>query len=768
MDRTYYRLRDSSPPTRSTPPSVSTAAAVLDELDSPDFLETHALRTDGGLYRTHLFLDGVHCAACVWLVERLPFHVEGVESARLNLPRARLTVEWNPEKVCLSEVASWLARFGYPVLPRIDGHNAPESGEERRLLIRMGVSWALAGNIMLIALALYSGLAEDRGTMLTAARWLSLLLAIPSVVYGGGLFFRRAWMSIRLSWAERTVRHLHMDTPISAGILTGFLASAWATVSGNGDVWFDSVAVLIAALLTARWLQLRARRLAGDSSEQLLALLPTMARRRDPDGTTHRVRADDLEPGTLVVVRPGELIPVDGVVHEGDSLVGSAILTGESRPLHASVGSLVYAGTTNEQSDLVVRVGSVGSGTRIGSLLSWVADQRNEAAPIVSLADRLGGWFTVTVLLLAVVTGIGWMILGDGNATAHVVALLVITCPCALGMATPLAMAVGLGRAARRGLFIKSEAVVERARTITTVVLDKTGTVTEGRMRVESVIGAADAVILAAAVEAGLSHPIAAAFAAATDGQALPAATAVRQTPASGVEGTVQGQTVRVGRPDWVSDAAPPPELLAAAGSMASAGKTPVAISVDGQAVAVVAIADPIRPDAEALVHRLSPRIRFILCSGDDEATTLDVGRRIGLDAASCLGRQRPEDKLALVQQLMRDGQQVLVVGDGVNDAGALQAATIGLAVAGGSAASQLAADVHATRPGLGAVHDLIVDSGRIMRVIHRNLGLSLGYNVLGAVLAIAGFVTPLVAAVAMPVSSFIVVLSSIFQRTFR
>jgi Cu2+-exporting ATPase len=641
------------------------------------------------------------------------------------------------------------------------------------LLIRMGITWALAGNIMLIAFALYSGLDADAGSLLTSARWLSLLLAVPAVFYGGSVFLRRAWFSVRLAVAARSPRHLHMDTPISVGILAGFAASAWATVSGSGEIWFDSIAVLIAALLSARWLQLRARRLAGNSSEELLALLPTLAWRVDPDGSTRRVRADDLAPGDRVLVRPGELIPVDGIVEEGSSLLGNAVLTGESRPVRVQAGASVFAGTTNETESLTIQVRSTGAATRIGGLLAWVAEDhpspRTHRTDAVDAVDRIGGWFTVTVLSLAAVTGVLWSVLEPDAALSHVIALLVITCPCALGMATPLATAIGLGRAARRGLFIKDESTLSRAGMIDTVVLDKTGTVTAGRMTIEEVAGAADAVRLAAPLEAHVMHPIAAAFAAATDGVDLPAATGVRQAPSQGVSGTVDGRSLRVGRPDWVASRdAWPDDLRQAADRMASSGRTPVGISVDGHPVAVVAIADPVLPDAAAFLARLAPHYRILLCSGDDPHTTRDVGSRLGLSASACLGGYLPEEKRTLVRDLQSRGHGVLVVGDGVNDAGALQAADIGMAVAGGSAASQMAADVFTTRPGLAAVSELLVESRGVTAIIRRNLGLSLGYNVLGAGLAMGGMVTPLVAAIAMPASSFAVVLSSIFQRTFR
>ncbi len=777
LDATYYRLKESSPAVgRLRPPSSSAPESLLQELDSPDFMEQHAVPLDGGRYRTDLYLDGVHCAACVWLVERLPQEVDGAYSARLQLARGRLTLTWNPREVALSDIARWLARFGYPVEPRVPGRGESQSGAsraERGLLVRVGVAWALAGNVMLLAFALYGGLDSDATGLGSAARWLSLLLAVPAVVYGGGVFFRRAVSSLRVAARARSLRHIHMDTPISAGILTGFVYSAWATITGSGEIWFDSITVLIAALLTARWLQLRAQRLAGDTSDRLLALVPSVARRQMADGRTERVQADDLVAGHLVRVEPGELIPVDGSVADGESHVGHAVLTGESRPVFVRPGTTVFAGTINETSPLTIQVARTGPRTRIGSLVSWVSEPGG-ASPasrpgLLGAANALGGWFSISVLALASISAVAWSVIDPARAVSHVVALLVITCPCALGMATPLALAVGLGRAARRGLFIKGERILERATSITAVILDKTGTITEGAMRIDAFEGTIGAMLFAASVETGLSHPIARAFTAWADGRPLEPATGVHLVPSTGIEARVDGQRVRVGRPAWILDSATVPKSLeGAAARMAAGGRTPVAVEIDGMLAAVVAITDPVRPDARATIDWLSARTEVWICSGDDKATTAHVASRVGVTAGRAIGAASPERKKQLVEALQDEGHHVLVVGDGVNDTPALRAADIGLAVADGSAASRMAAHVYVTRPGLGAARDLIEHATRVVGVVRRNLTFSLAYNVMGAGAALVGLVTPLLAAVAMPISSFVVVLSSLKSHKTR
>ncbi|GIV58337.1 MAG: copper-translocating P-type ATPase [Rhodothermaceae bacterium] len=774
---TFYRLKAVGGTAPATPAATEIDPLVRSEFDSEAFLAKHTRTEDDGTRSADLFLDGVHCAACVWLVERLPYSVDGVVSARLDLPRARLSVRWDPARTRLSAVADWLARVGYAPHPARAAGASGRTEAERRLLVKMGVCWALAGNVMLLAFTLYVGL--DRSLevgLAAAARWLSLALALPAVLYGGSEFFRRAWASVRHAVQTRSLRHLHMDTPIALGILVGFMHSTWATVTGQGEVWFDSITVLIAALLTARWLQLRSRRLAGDATERLLALLPSMVRRvRPEDGTEEIVPAEAVRPGDVVAVPPGEVIPVDGVVADGRSTVNNAVLTGESRPEDVAAGAAVTAGATNLTAPLRVTVQAAGDATRVGRLLAWVRDAEAHRAPVVLLADRLGGFFVLTVLALAALTAGLWLWLAPAMAARHVVALLVITCPCALGMATPLAMAVASGKAARAGIFVKSEAALERLPRVDAVVLDKTGTLTEGRLTLTAFEGDARALDLAAALETQSNHPLAAALLEARrrpgfDPQALPLDD-VEAVAGSGIRGRVDGHAVVVGRPDWVAaQAGPcPAALVRALSTAAGAGHTPVAVAVDGVMAAALAFGDRLRDDSRAVLDALRAEGRTVyLLSGDHPKVVQAVADALALPPGHAHGGVGPEDKQAFVERLRQAGHTVAMVGDGVNDAAALQAADVGIAVHGGSTASLVAADVFMTCGGLQPVADLFAGAARVMGVIRRNLGISLVYNLAGAAAAMAGLVNPLVAAVAMPASSLVVVVSSILQRSFR
>jgi len=739
-------------------------------MDRSEFIEESTQPAEGGR-SVDLFLDGVHCAACVWLVERLPYEMEGVSAARLNLPRARLELTFDPEHVRLSDVGRWLARFGYAARPsRPDAGTA--SAAERSLLIRMGVAWALAGNIMLVAFALYSGLdADPTAPLASAARWFSLALMIPAVTYGAAPFFRRAGASLRSAWRAKSLRHLHLDTPISLGILVGVGQSTWATVTGSGEVWFDSVAVLIAALLTARWIQLRSRRLAGEASDRLLALVPRVARRVDAEGILAVVDVDDLQPGDLVEVPAGEVLPVDGIVESGESRLDRAALTGEARPEPVTVASSVEAGTTNLIAPLRIRTRAVGEQTRVGRLLAWVEKGEVRRAPVVLWADRVGGVFVLAVLALAAFTATLWLWLDPAQMPAHVAALLVITCPCALGMATPLALAVASGRAARAGIFVKSDEAVQQLTRIDTVVLDKTGTLTEGRMAVASATGDLADLERVAALEEHVTHPVAEAIVQAF-GADIGLVSCVEAEAGAGVRGLVDSCAVVVGRPDWVVEQAAlpmPQEIASSLQEVTAHGLTPVVALVDGRWAAVLGIGDRLRPEAADLVRQLEADGASVhILSGDHPAAVAHVASALGIDPSHAHGGVSPEAKREAIEALQADGGTVLMVGDGVNDAAALRQADVGAAVGGGTTAALVAADLFLTRRGIAPLLDALGGSRSAMRTVRVLLTLSLGYNVLGAAAAVAGWVTPLVAAAAMPVSSLLVVGLALLQPSFR
>jgi Cu2+-exporting ATPase len=763
LDDTFYRLRDvrSNVEIHAAGPGPDTL--FLAELDSAPFLATHSqVLADG--YREGTFqLEGIHCAGCVWLVEQMPHLMPGVAEARLNLVRGRLRLRWDPARVLLSDAARWLGRFGYRLQP-ITIEPAGASDTERRQLRRVGAAWALAGNVMLLAFAEYAGLDAAAEPQLAAgARGLSFALTGVALVHGGRPFFTAAWQAIRTSVRRRSLRHIHMDTPIALGVLVAFLQSGWITLKGDpGGVWFDSISVLIAALLTARWLQFRSLRWAKEAADRLLRLIPVMARRVVDGAERTLVPCTSLAAGDTIEVLAGEVVPVDGSVVAGHSAVDQAALTGESRPVTVGMGAPVAAGVINRSGDLLVRVSAAGEETRLGRLLTWVDRSATDRAPTPYLVDRIGAYFVLAVLGLTAVTGAVWAALDPSRAVFHMVALLVITCPCALAMTTPLSLAVATGRAARRGVFVKHEGVFQTIHEADTVVFDKTGTLTAGRLRIVDLEGDPEALIAAGVLEQGLTHPVASAFAE----YGLGAKPSVRHAvPGHGVEGKVDGRQVRVGRPEWAFASGDVTGVFESAiDTYSRHGHVTIGIAVDGRPAAVVGLADTVRPEAKALLDRLRASGKTIrLLSGDHPNVVRFVADRLGIPASDAFAHETPEDKLALVQRWEKEGRRVVMVGDGVNDAAALRAASLGIAVAGTLSPGFSAADVYTSRDGLAGVAYLAIASGEVVRRIRLALGFSLAYNLAGAAAAMAGLVHPLLAALAMPVSSLLVaVLASV------
>jgi Cu2+-exporting ATPase len=771
----FYRVRQR---TGSEPVPARTSGRRFAELDHPEALARHTEAAGPGLLRAELYLEGVHCAACVWLVERLPRVVPGVVEARLALRRSVVHVVWDATRTSFSAVALGLDRLGYTPHPVRGGDaQAARSREDRRALVRLGVAGAAAGNVMLLAVALYagesSGMASPHEQLL---RWASAAIGLFALVWPGAVFFRGAWAAMR-------TRTPHMDVPIALGLGTGGIAGAVNVARGVGDIYFDSLAVLVFLLLVGRWLQGRQQRRAADAVRLLFSLVPSVARRIRPgadgvDGAevVEEVPVEAIVRGDVVEVAAGQPVPVDGEVVAGRSDVDASLLTGESRPIPAVEGEPIAAGTVNLTAPLRVRACATGADTRMGRLMELVEECTRGKAPIVRLADRISGWFVAVVTLLALGTFAAWSVFAPAHAVDHTVALLIVSCPCALGLATPLALVVAVGRAARRDVLIKGGGVVEAlGRSRGTLLLDKTGTITEGRMALACWEGATWARRLVAALERDARHPVGRALAEAgveppgAGGDRRPAVGDVVLHPDGGVEGTVDGRRVLVGAPALLERqlGGLPPATLAAVERVARRALTPVVVAVDGAVEAVAGVGDRVRQDAREAVARLRGMgWRVGILTGDHEAVAHAVAREVGVETSRVHGGVTPEEKLARVERALAEGP-VVMVGDGVNDAAALAAATVGVAVHGGAEASLAAADVYVGRPGLLPLVELAHASGRTLSVIRRCLVASLGYNALAVGLAAAGLINPLVAALLMPASSLTVISLAVGARTF-
>lgn len=756
----YYRLRagDESP---DRPASVT--GRSYEELDDATFQSMYVRPAADGLQTIELLLEGVHCNACVWLVEKLPNLAPFVVEARLDIGRSLVRLVWNPLRGKLSTAARILDSLGYSPHPARDT-TARElrRREDRALLIRIAVAGALAGNVMLLAFALYGGMFSGMDPAIERYfRACSTSLGVLSLLWPGSLFFRGALAAIR-------TRTAHLDLPIAIGLAAGAIGGTANTLLGRGEIYFDSLCVLVFLLLIGRWIQRRQQRTAADSVELLYCMTPSVARIVEDD----RVREAPIEavaPGMLCEVRAGETIPVDGAVESGASAVDESLLTGESRPRDVSLGDRVCAGTLNASGCLRVRAEATGEQSRVGKLMSLLQRSAHEAAPIVRMADSIAGYFTVAMISLALGTFALWALRDIGLAIDNATALLIVTCPCALGLATPLSVTVAIGRAARRGILIKGGEALEALSRTGTIVLDKTGTLTEGRAALLDWHGDESLQSLARSLELRSAHPIARAIVAAFQSQPVHPVEEFEQITGGGIVGRVAGRALLIGSRRFVEarGARVPCDMAAAAERVLDQGGTPIFVAADGVAGAVAALGDPIRDDAQRSIdalRRMGWQVQVL--SGDHARVACAVAERLGLPRDAATGDASPEDKLERVQALAARGP-VIMVGDGVNDAAALRAATIGIAVHGGAEASLSAAAVYLNEPGLSPIVELIASGRRICRVIRTNLAASLFYNVLAASLAITGVINPLIAAILMPLSSLTVVSIAVGGRSF-
>lgn len=765
LDR-FYRLRETgdyeSTPARTTDHRYA-------EFDDPAFVERYQQQLESPDQRAvELYLEGIHCAACVWLVEKLPQVVPGVVEARLDLRKSLVRIRWNDEEVRLSRIAQTLDSLGYPPHPARDARSrALRRQEDHRFLIRLGVAGACAGNVMTLAFALYGGVFTGiEAQYSNLFRWTSMGFGVVSLAWPGSLFFRGAWAALR-------TRTAHLDLPITLALLVGGLAGTINAIRGAGEIYFDSLTMLVFLLLLGRWIQRRQQRWSADAVELLFSLVPTSARRVE-DGQVRHVPIEAVAPGDVLEVRAGDSVPSDGTVIDGRSTVDQSLLTGESQPVPVAEQGVLHAGTINLAARLLLRVDSVGSETRVGKLMELVEECSRRRAPIVQFADRVAGWFVLVVLGLAMATFAIWLWLDPPRAVDHAVALLIVTCPCALGLATPLAVTVALGRAARRRILIKGGEVLELLAGRGRMVLDKTGTLTIGRSSLVAWHGDRSARSYVAALERHSSHPIAQALTAGIAPEMdrdleTYEVTGVKQRLGAGMTGRVDDRRVTVGTASYLQSfgVSIDGEFDRVRTEAAKAGTPHVLVAIDGRCAAVAVFDDCLRDDAAQSVADLQRHgWRVSILSGDHRDVVWQVGERLGLSREDVHGDATPEEKVAYVEAASEQ-QRVVMVGDGVNDAAALSAATVGIAVHGGAEASLAAADVYLNRPGLSAIAELLGAARATLRTIHRSLAISLAYNSIAASLAMAGLIGPLVAAILMPISSFTVLALAFFSPTF-
>ncbi len=700
-----------------------------------------------------LILEGIVCAACVWLNERHVNSLPGVLEFRVNYSTHRASVKWDEAQIHLSDILKAIAAIGYIAHPFDPGRQEQIYKKERaQALKRLAVAGLGAMQVMMLAVALYAGDSQGMEPRLqTFLRWVSLLIATPVVLYSARPFFTGAFRDLKRY-------RLGMDVPVAIAIGAAYLASTWATLSQGGQIYFDSVTMFTFFLLSGRFLEMGARHRAGQAAEELVKLLPAMATRVTDSGD-EVVAVARLVPGDRVRIRPGESIPADGRVVEGRSSVDESLLTGESLPQPRYRGEKVIGGTVNVESPLVIEVEKVGEDTTLAAIQRLLHQAQSEKPRLASLADRVAGVFVGVILLLALAGGIWWWQHDPDRAFWVVLSMLVVTCPCALSLATPAALTAATGSLTRLGVLTTRGHALEVLARATHMVFDKTGTLTHGRLQLQRIevrgnLDESACCRIAAALEASSEHPVAQALLREVENP--PSASNVLALPGQGIEAVVEGVRYRIGQPGYVLELSNGDVF-----TLDEGGQTQVALGSDAGLLAIFYFSDGLRPGAKEAVVRLGQLgLTPLLYSGDSQAVVDEVADALGIGERHA--RMRPQEKLEALKALQEKGAVVAMVGDGVNDAPVLAGAQVSLAMGSGTQLAQASADMVLLSEHLPHLAKAVEMARATLSVIRQNLAWAVIYNLVALPLAATGYVAPWMAAIGMSASSLMVVLNAL------
>jgi Cu2+-exporting ATPase len=758
----------------STPGRRAGLSDTFEDFDDPVFEEDYVTRLGERTRQAELLIEGLHCRACVWLLERLSRIDTGILESRLNLHRQSLTVTWDSNATTLSKIAQLLQRLGYFPHAASEGQaQRLDRQEQRRRLTQIAIAGAIAGNLMIISVSLYAGWISGMSIEIeTFFRWVSAGLGSLTMALPGRVFFQQAWAGVK-------ARVPNMDLPIALGLGLGTIAGVVNTIRGLGEIYFDSLAMLVFLLLVGRWIQYRQHRRAAQMIHQLYELTPRRARQVDEQGQTRWVPVKALNVGDSIKLLANETVPADGRVKRGLTTVDRSLLTGESAPASAQPGDQLYAGMVNLSAAITVEVTAKNDHSRLSQLIELIEGAALRKTPIVQLADRMGGYFVIVVILLTLVTAVGWSLAGDPGYLDHAIALAIVACPCALGLATPLAVAVAIGRAARQSILIQGGDVLERLNRTGHIWFDKTGTLTWGALEVHSWVGDSNCRPAVAALERHSSHPAAKAIVTAIESELTASElaleserlTEVQQSEQGGIQGCVEGQSVVVGNRRFLESCGVPVtgRWSRWARWVGRHAKSPVFVAVDQQVVAGATLGDRIRVESKQVLRDLQKAGWSVgILSGDHPLVVDSVARELGIPKEWARGGLLPEDKLACIRETQSQNRSVLMIGDGLNDSAALAAADVGISMKTSAEASLESADIHLGSEGVLSLCDLLKGAGETVRTVRWALAASLAYNLVAVMLAALGWINPLVAALLMPVSSLTVLSIALSGPAFR
>lgn len=697
-----------------------------------------------------LILEGISCAACIWLNEQHLARLPGVLSVSINYSTHRARVRWNNAQVQLSTILEHIAAIGYHAHPYNHQRADQQWQQERKsALLRLWVAGLSMMQVMMFVVPIYTSAAgEIDAQWLHLLHWGSLLLTLPVVLYSCWPFYQNSWRELRHGRAG-------MDLPVSIGVLVAFFASLYALITGHDDIYFDSVSMFVFLLLGGRYLEFKARRKAGAAAEMLVKLVPAFAHRLTATGQLEEVAVYQLQAGEQIVVKAGETIPVDGVVLHGESECNEAMLSGESRPVAKTASANVIAGSQNLHSALTVVVSQVGSQTRLGHMVRLLDQATQQKPRLAQLADRIAGYFIVILLLIAAACYLYWHIHDPQHALPYTVAVLVISCPCALSLATPAALTAATGHLAQLGLLTTRGNSLEQLASITEIVFDKTGTLTHGTPRLihaQVRYGSETAALaIAAALESHSEHPIASAFALPAQGPALPVHE-FHNHPGGGLSGQVQGQHYWIGSPRFIAA-----QTGLSTADLGDSAATQIVLATSNTIMAVFELADQLRDTSAQTIKALQTAgYRVHLLSGDAPAIVQQVAQQLGI--AQQQGGAQPADKLRYIQALQAEDRRVLMLGDGVNDAPVLALANVSVAMGAGVDIAQAAGDMVLLNNELAILPPALQLARKTRQIIRQNLAWALLYNLAALPLAVAGYVTPWLASLGMALSSLLVV----------